>query len=71
MPRAKKDHENLNIRIDAATYRRLAEVSAEAGQTKTLLVERALQAYFEDYDHKQKILRQAEAGLLVPVEDAE
>lgn len=67
MPRAKKDHASLNIKIDAALYRKLMEVSEEAGQTKTMVVERALQGYFTDYDVKQRILRQAEAGQLVPV----
>ena len=67
MPRAKKDHACLNIKIDAALYRKLMEVSEEAGQTKTMVVERALQGYFNDYDAKQRILRQAEAGQLVPV----
>ena len=67
MPRAKKDHSCLNIKIDAALYRKLMEVSEEAGQTKTMVVERALQGYFIDYDAKQRILRQAEAGQLVPV----
>ena len=43
------------------------EVSEEAGQTNTMVVERALQGYFNDYDTKQWILRQAEAGQLVPV----
>lgn len=67
MPRAKKDHSCLNIKIDAELYRKLMEVSEEAGQTKTMVVERALQGYFTDYDKKQRILRQAEAGQLVPV----
>ena len=66
MPRAKKDHSCLNIKIDAELYRKLMEVSEEAGQTKTMVVERALQGYFADYDMKQQILRQAEAGQLVP-----
>lgn len=68
MPRAKKDHSCLNIKIDAVLYRKLMEVSEEAGQTKTMVVERALQGYFTDYDMKQRILCQAEAGQLVPVE---
>lgn len=71
MPRAKKDHACLNIKIDAALYRKLMEVSEEAGQTKTMVVERALQGYFTDYDSKQRILRQAEAGQLVPVGDVD
>ena len=69
MPRAKKDHLCLNIKIDASLYRRLMEVSEEAGQTKTMVVERALQGYFTDYDMKQRILRQAQAGQLVPREE--
>lgn len=69
MPRAKKDHSCLNIKIDAELYRKLMEVSEEAGQTKTMVVERSLQAYFNDYEAKQKILRQAEAGQLVPLEE--
>jgi hypothetical protein len=34
-----------------------------------MVVERALQGYFTDYDMKQRILRQAEAGKLVPLEN--
>ena len=37
MPRAKKGHACLNIKIDAALYRKLMEVSEEAGQTIALL----------------------------------
>lgn len=67
MPRTKKNNESLNIRIDSSINQMLARVSAEAGQTKTIIVERALQAYFDDYYDKQEKLRQIEAGLLVPV----
>ena len=69
MPRAKKDNESLNIRIDSSINHMLARVSAEAGQTKTIIVERALQAYFDDYYDKQEKLRQIEEGLLVPVNE--
>ena len=67
MPRAKKDYLCLNVKIDTEICHRLTEVSTEAGQTKTVIVESALQAYFADYDKKQRILRQAEAGQLVSV----
>ena len=70
MPRAPKNHEALNLRIDADLNHRLTEVYAEAGQTKTAFVERAVAAYIVDYEAKQKILQQAEAGLLISVEDA-
>lgn len=53
MPRAKKDNESLNIRIDSSINHMLARVSAESGQTKTIIVERALQAYFDVYYDKQ------------------
>ena len=66
MPRAKKDYLCLNVKIDDEICHKLTEVITEAGQTKTMVVERALQAYFAD-DAKQRILRQAEAGQLVPV----
>ncbi len=59
------------MKKDAEICHRLTEVSTEAGQTKTVIVERALQAYFADYDAKQRILRQAEAGQLVPVEEVD
>lgn len=71
MPRAKKDYLCLNVKIDADICNKLTEVSTEAGQTKTMVVERALRAYFADYDAKQRILRQAEAGQLVPVEEVD
>jgi len=69
MPRARKDHSCLNIKIDAGLYRRLMEVSEEADQTKTMVVGRALQGDFADDDMKQQILRQAAAGQLVPREE--
>lgn len=64
MPRAKKDHACLNIKIDAALYRKLMEVSEEAGQTKTMVVERALQGDFNDYDAKQRIRARQRPGSL-------
>ena len=51
MARAKKDGVYLNVR---------QEVCEEAGQLKTTVVERALAAYFEEYDRKQEILRKHE-----------
>ena len=39
----------------------------EAGQTKTIVLERALQTYFDDYYDKQEKMRQIEEGRLVPV----
>ena len=67
MPRAKKDYLCLNVKIDADICSKLTEVSTEARQMKTMVVERALWVYFADYEAKQQILLQAEAGQLVPV----
>ena len=69
MARPKKDSEILNIRLDAGFSRRLASMCADADQTKTAIVERALQAYIDDYYDKQEKPRQIEAGLLVPVDE--
>ena len=50
MARAKKDGVYLNVRIETPIYKKL----------KTTVVERALAAYFEEYDRKQEILRKHE-----------
>ena len=50
----------LNVRIETPIYKKLQEVCEEAGQLKTTVVERALAAYFEEYDRKQEILRKHE-----------
>ncbi|MDY4769697.1 MAG: hypothetical protein SO267_03025 [Lachnospiraceae bacterium] len=60
MPRAKKDGIYLNVRVETPIYKKLQEVCEEAGQFKTTVVERALAAYFEEYDRKQEILRKFE-----------
>ena len=60
MPRAKKDGIYLNVRIETPIYKKLEVICEEAGQFKTTVVERALAAYFEEYDRKQEILRKFE-----------
>ena len=39
-------------------YERLEALCEDAGQTKTVAVERALALYLEDYEEKQKLLRE-------------
>lgn len=56
MARAKKDGQYLNVKITADLYRDLMEISEIAGQTKTTVVERALEMYFNDFREKQEIL---------------
>ena len=60
MGRPKKNGTYLNICIETPIYKRLEALCSDAGQTKTIAVERALTAYFDDYDEKQKRLKELE-----------
>lgn len=57
MARPKKNGTYLNVRIETSIYKRLEELCDDAGQTKTVAVERALLAYFEDYEEQQRELK--------------
>ena len=59
MARPKKNGTYLNVCIDTPIYERLVNLCDEAGQTKTIAVERALLLYLEDYEDKQRILRES------------
>lgn len=61
MARSKKDGTYLNVCIETSIYKRLEEICEEAGQTKTVAVERALKSYFDEYDAKQKIINEITA----------
>lgn len=58
MARPKKNGTYLNVCIDTMVYERLESVCLDAGQTKTIAVERALEAYLDDYDEKKKRLKE-------------
>lgn len=58
MARPKKNGTYLNVCIETPIYERLVSLCEDAGQTKTVAVERALTLYLEDYEEKQKILRE-------------
>lgn len=62
MARPKKDGLYLNIKLDRELYHRLERVSETAGQTKTLITERALTAYMDKYEGEQEIIRKIEEG---------
>ena len=53
--RPKKNGTYLNVCIETPIYERLEAFCDDAGQTKTVAVERALTAYLDDYEEKQKI----------------
>lgn len=58
MARPKKNGTYLNVCIETPLYERLEKLCEDAGQTKTVAVERALTLYLEDYEEKQKLLRE-------------
>lgn len=62
MARAKKNGTYLNVCIETPIYERLERLCEDAGQTKTVAVERALTAYLEDYEKKQMLLREMDSS---------
>lgn len=60
MARQKKNGTYLNVCIESLIYERLEKLCADAGQTKTVAVERALMLYLDDYDEKQRKLKALE-----------
>lgn len=60
MARSKKNGTYLNVCIETPIYEALTELCAQAGQSKTVAVERALSQYMEDYKKKQEMLRNME-----------
>lgn len=58
MARPKKNGTYLNVCIETPLYERLEALCEDASQTKTVAVERALALYLEDYEEKQKLLRE-------------
>lgn len=49
MARPKKNGKYLNVCIQEEIYKKLEDFCLDAGQTKTVAVERALAQYFENY----------------------
>lgn len=58
MARIKKNGTYLNVCIESSIYERLEKLCFDAGQTKTIAVERALNAYFDAYEEKQRKLEE-------------
>lgn len=58
MARPKKNGTYLNVCIETPIYEKLVSICNDAGQTKTIAVERALQAYFEDYEKRKRIIEE-------------
>lgn len=67
MAKTKKNGTYLNICIETPIYEKLEALCVEAGQTKTKAVERALMAYFDNYERTQqrlKVIYMAEKGMI-------
>ena len=62
MARPKKNGTYLNVCIDSSIYDRLDRFSEDAGQAKTVAVERALTLFLDEYDEKQRILKEIDEG---------
>ena len=60
MARPKKNGTYLNVCIETPIYEKLEALCDDAGQTKTVAVERALSAYIADYEEKQKMIKELE-----------
>lgn len=58
MARPKKNGTYLNVCIETPIYEKLEALCDDAGQTKTVAVERALSAYIADYEEKQKMIKE-------------
>lgn len=61
MARPKKNGTYLNVCIETQIYERLVNFCNDAGQTKTIAVERALSFYLDDYDEMQRKIRELDA----------
>lgn len=62
MARPKKNGTYLNVCIETSIYEGLSRFCDEAGQSKTVAVERALTEYMENYKKQQEMLRTLEVN---------
>ena len=60
MARPKKNGTYLNVCIEKSIYEKLEQFCDDAGQTKTVAVERALTEYLNNYEKQQEILKKLE-----------
>ena len=54
MPRKKKDSRNFTCKFDREIFERLEEFCQLSGQSKTIVVERAVQKYLEENLEKMR-----------------
>ena len=51
-----KDSKPFSLRMDTATFERLQSYCKDAGQSKTVAIERAINKYIDEYDKQMKKL---------------
>ena len=64
MARPKKNGKYLNVCIQEEIYKKLEDFCLEAGQTKTIAVERALAQYIENYGATQEKLNKIDSNAM-------
>ena len=64
MARQKKNGKYLNVCIQEEIYKKLEDFCLEAGQTKTIAVERALAQYIENYGAMQEKLNKIDSNAM-------
>ena len=57
MGRPKKDSHALNCNIRADLFTKLEEYCEDMGQTKTIVIERALEKTFKEYEKNKKKIK--------------
>ena len=62
MARPRKEGQYINVRVATDVYNRIDEICAEAGHTKSYVVEKALSDFIKDYETKQEALKSIEDG---------
>ena len=62
MARPRKEGQYINVRVGQDVYDRIDEICAEAGHTKSYVVEKALSDFIEDYEAKQEALQSIKDG---------
>lgn len=59
MVRPKKDSKAISVRLASDVYERLNDYCERSGQPKTIAIERAITMLIDDYDEKQRIIKEA------------
>lgn len=59
MARPKKDNKPISVKLATDVYDRLNDYCKRSGQPKTVAIERAITMLVDDYDEKERIIKEA------------